>query len=258
MPLKNYLKLARSIKNWPLYFRKKFQDALYITRGAELEMEVPKNFFYVFKEIFMEDFYSIDDLLKHIPEVPTVVDVGGNVGYFSFLIASKRKGAKVFAYEPMIDNVKIFQSNLHRNKSLEERIKLKQKAVTGTEQSSISLFFDDMDHNTVIASVYPEFSNANKREIRMEAVSLSRIIEENGLKSIDLLKMDCEGSEYPILYDSPASIWPFIQCLAIEVHELDSDKMNFRYLSSFIRDKGFEIKSRLDPNSCYYLMAYRN
>jgi len=258
MPLKNYLKLAKSIKNWPLYFRKKFQDALYITRGAELEMEVPRNFFYVFKEIFMEDFYSIDDLLKHIPEAPTIVDVGGNVGYFSFLIASKRKEAKVFAYEPMSDNIKIFQSNIHRNKNLEERIKLKQKAVTGTEQPSVSLFFDEKDHNTVIASVYPEFSNANKKEIRMEAVSLSKIIEENELNRIDLLKMDCEGSEYPILYESPAGIWPFIQCLAIEVHELDNGTRNFSYLSSFIKDKGFVIKSRLDPNSCHYLMAFRN
>jgi FkbM family methyltransferase len=258
MPLKNYLKLAKSIKNWPLYFRKKFQHALYITRGAELEMEVPQNFFYVFKEIFMEDFYSIDELLNHIPEVPTVVDVGGNVGYFSFLIASKRKKAKVFAYEPMPDNIKIFQSNIARNKDLQERIKLQQKAVTGTDQASVSLFFDDKDHNTVIASVYPEFSDANKKEIHMEAVSLSRIIEENELNTIDLLKMDCEGSEYPILYESPAGIWPLIHCLAIEVHELDKDKRNFSYLSSFIKDKGFEVESRLDPNSCYYMMAYRN
>jgi hypothetical protein len=62
MPLKNYIRLGRSIKNWPLYLKKKSSDAVYITRGAELEMEVPHSFFYVFKEIFMEDFYSIDKL----------------------------------------------------------------------------------------------------------------------------------------------------------------------------------------------------
>jgi FkbM family methyltransferase len=257
MPIKNYIRLGKLIQNWPLYFNKRFQDAVYITRGG-LEMEVPKEFFYVFKEIFMEDFYTINELLKYVPSKPIIVDIGGNVGYFSFLIASKKKDATVFAFEPMIDNVKIFRSNINRNKNLEKTIRLEQKAVTGIEQLSVSLFFDDKDYNTVIASIYPEFSIANKKEIKINAISLSKIIEENNLNKIDLLKMDCEGSEYPILYDSPDSVWPFIQCMAIEVHELDGDKKNFTYLSSFIKSKGFEIKSRLDPNACHYLMAHRN
>ncbi len=258
MPLKNYIRLGKSIKNWPLYFRKKFQDAVYITRGAELNMEVPESFFYVFKEIFMEDFYSIDTLLKHIPGKSNIVDVGGNAGYFSFLMASKRQMAQIFAYEPIAENISVFKSNIERNKGLDQRLRVEQLAVTGEEQSFIALFFDDVHHNTVIASVYREFSHENKKEVRIKAISLARIIEENKLDRIDLLKLDCEGSEYPILYDSPSELWPFIQCLAIEVHELDDDKRNFRHLSSFIKNKGFKIQSRLDPNACHYLMAYRN
>ncbi len=258
MPLKNYIKLGKSIKNWPIYFKKRFQDAVYITRGAGLEMEVPRIFFYVFKEIFMEDFYSINELLKHISDEPVIVDIGGNAGYFSFLIASKRQRAKIFAYEPMAENFSVFQSNIDRNKGLEKRIHVEQKAVTGMEQSSVNLFFDDVHHNTVIASVYPEFSDANKKEVAVKAISLTRIVKENKLNRIDLLKLDCEGSEYPVLYDSPSEVWSSIQCLAIEVHELDSDKKNFRYLTSFIEDKGFKTQSRLDLNACHYLMAYRN
>ena len=258
MPLRNYLRLIKSVKNWPLYFRKKFQDASYVTRGAELQMEVGRNFFYVFKEIFMEDFYSIDELLKHISNEPVVLDIGGNAGYFSFLIASKRQRAKIFAYEPIDENISVFKANIKRNKGLEKRIHLEQKAVTGKEQSSVSLFFDDADHNTIIASVYPEFSEANKREIQIKAVSLAQIIQENRLGRVDLVKLDCEGSEFPILYDSPSEIWPSINCLAVEVHELDNDKRNFVYLSSFIEAKGFKVQSRLEPTGCHYLMAYRN
>jgi FkbM family methyltransferase len=258
MPLKNYLRLIKSVKNWPTYFRKKFQDACYITRGAQLEMEVRKNFFYVFKEIFMEDFYSIDELLKHISNEPVVLDIGGNAGYFSFLIASKRQRAKIFAYEPITENISVFQSNINRNKGLEDRIHLEQKAVTGKDQAFISLFFDNIGHNTVVASVYPEFSEANKKELQIKAVSLAQIIRENNLHTVDLVKLDCEGSEFPILYDSPSEVWPLIKCLAVEVHELDNGRRNFIHLSSFVKNKGFKVQSRLDPNGCYYLMAYRN
>jgi len=257
MPLKNYILLGKSIKNWPLYFKKKSRDAIYITRGAELEMEVPHSFFYVFKEIFMEDFYSINKLLKHIPAQPIIIDIGGNAGYFSFLIASKRKQAKVFAYEPIPENIDVFRSNITRNKGLEKRIQLYQQAVTGVEQPSVTLFFDDVHHNTVIASVYQEFSADNKKAIQIDAISLAKIIAQKNLAVVDLLKLDCEGSEYPILYDSPAHIWTLIKCIAIEVHELDNDKRNCRYLSSFLRNKGFKMIIRPDANGCYYLLAYK-
>ncbi len=167
MPVKNYIQLGKSIKNWPLYFRKKFRDAIYITRGARLEMEVPHNFFYVFKEIFMEDFYSIDKLLKQIPSQPVIIDVGANAGYFSFLITSKRRKALVFSYEPITENIEVFKSNIRRNKDLEKRIHLDQKVVTGTDQPSVTLFFDDVHHNTVIASVYQEFSMDNKKAVQL-------------------------------------------------------------------------------------------
>ena len=257
MPLKNYIRLGKSISNWPVYFKKKFQDAVYITRGAELKMEVPKEFFYVFKEIFMEDFYSIDRLLKHIPDKSVILDIGGNAGYFSFLIASRKRNAEIFAFEPIAENISVFRSNIKRNLGLENRLHLEQKAVTGKKQLSVSLFFDNISHNTVVASVYPEFSDANKKEIRIDAISLAEIIEENKLARIDLIKLDCEGSEYPILYDSPSEVWPVIRCLAVEVHELDADKKNFRCLYSFLQGKGFQIHSRLDPNGCHYVMAHK-
>jgi FkbM family methyltransferase len=173
------------------------------------------------------------------------------------LIASKKPGAQVFAYEPIAENIRLFKSNISRNKGLEKKIHLDQKAVTGTEQPHVVLFFDNIHHNTVIASVYQEFSAANKKEVQVDAVSLSKIIEQNNLAVIDLLKLDCEGSEYPILYDSPLHIWSLIKCLAIEVHELDNDKRNCRHLASFLGKKGFEMIIRSDANGCYYLLAYR-
>jgi FkbM family methyltransferase len=261
MPLQNYITLSKHIKNWPLYFKRKYfkskGNARYVTKGNELTIEVPDHFFYVFKEIFMEDFYEIDKLLPHVPVNASIVDIGANVGFFSFLMAAKRKNAKIYSYEPMENNLRLFRSNLELNPTIKDSIKAEQKAITGGEVKSIKLFFDDVHSNTVISSVYEDFSKDNTRSVEIEAMSLAEIIRKNNLQVIDILKLDCEGSEYPILYDSPASVWPLIKCLCIEVHELDTEKRNHNYLSGFLKEKGYQLSSTLDANDCYYLLAWK-
>jgi hypothetical protein len=97
-----YKNLRRHIANWPLYFKRKYfkddKPAVYKTRGTQLSMQVPDRFFHVFKEIYMEDFYGIEHLLEKIAAKPVIVDIGANVGYFSFLMASKRSGASIYAF----------------------------------------------------------------------------------------------------------------------------------------------------------------
>ena len=261
MPLRNYINLGKHIKNWPLYFKRKYfkpkGNPFYITRGNELKIEVPDQFFYVFKEIFMEDFYETNKLLPYVPVNATIVDIGANVGFFSFLMAAKRKEAVIYSYEPMENNLQLFHSNLQRNPGSDARIKTKQKAVTGKEIRSVKLFFDNIHSNTVISSVYEDFSKENTQITEIEATSLAKIIEQNNLQVIDVLKLDCEGSEYPILYDSPESVWPLIKCLCIEVHEMDNEKRNHKFLSEFLKEKGYQQSSRLDANGCYYLHAWK-
>lgn len=261
MPLKNYIQLASHIRNWSLYFKRKYSKpgaaAVYFTRGRELAIEVPDHFFYVFKEIFMEDFYETNKLLRYVPDAPVIVDIGANVGFFSFLMAAKRKNAQIFAYEPMEENLRLFRSNLQRNAGSEKLIRAERKAVTGERIPSVKMFFDPVNANTVISSIYQDFSKDNTRATEVPAISLEEIITANGLTTVDVLKLDCEGSEYPILYDSPASVWPLIKCLCIEVHQLDEERRNYAYLSQFLKEKGFRQESRLDANGCYYLLAWR-
>ena len=256
-----YRNLRKHMRNWPLYFKKKHfktdKPARYVFRGDGVKLEVPDHFFYVFKEIFMEDFYETDKLLPHVPANAVIVDIGANVGFFSFLMTANRKEAAIYAYEPMENNVKVFAGNIKLNSDKRNNIRVEQKAVTGKEVPSVKLFFDDVNYDTVISSIYEDFSAKNTKAVEIAATSLSRIIADNHLTVIDILKLDCEGSEYPILYDSPQTIWPLIRCLCIEVHELDKEKRNVNYLSGFLRDKGYQLHSRPDINGCYYVMAWK-
>ncbi|NCI45448.1 FkbM family methyltransferase [Sediminibacterium soli] len=260
MSIAKYTQLVRHIKNWPLYFKrvhKQNNTARYITRGVPIQFDVPPRFYEVFREVFMEDFYKINDLVRHLPAKPTIVDIGGNVGYFSTLIASKKADARIVAFEPMKENAAVFQSNLSLNKGLENRIQLHNAAITGNYNGTIRIFFDVESENSVIASVMDDFSTLNTASREVAALSVEEACKRYSINQIDLLKLDCEGSEYPILYEMPGHVFDRIKTIAIESHDLDEGERNTGALKKFLEAKGFSVDSAVAENNCYYLKAWR-
>lgn len=255
-----YFQLIRHISNWPVYFKRKHEmnkTATYITRGRLLSFEVPPLYYHVFREIFMEDFYKISELASSLPQQPVVVDIGGNVGFFSFALAAKKKQVKIYAFEPMRENIAVFQKNIKCNHGLGNEILVFEKAVTGNYEGSIELFFDNINDNSIVASVLNDFSSENTASRQVEAISLEKILSDNHIEKIDLLKVDCEGSEYPIFYESPPDIFDHIQQIAIETHDLDTSDRNTASLARFLEQKGYAVTQYQQENHCYYLKAYR-
>jgi len=257
-----YRNLIRHIRNWPLYFsrklRKGYRAMSFVTRGNRLRFRVPTwSLFLVFKEIFVSDFYGIDALLKKLPPRPVVLDIGANAGYFEMILFSKMAEATVYAYEPIPSNYTLFQQNLALNPSLSDRIHLFNKAVTGTPQETVELFMETETENSVIASVYSDFDRKNHFTLRVPAISLGQILEETGIERADLVKIDCEGSEYPIIYETPAACWEKLSFLTIEVHDLDEQQRNVGYLSRFLEQQGYAVVSALAHDNCHALEAIR-
>lgn len=264
MSLKKYYTLSKHIKNWRTYFKRlheKKETTTYITKGKPLQFSVPPVFFFVFKEIFMEDFYHIETLLKNIPNDAVVLDIGCNAGLFSFITLSKKTNAKIYAYDPMEVNVELFNNNIalnkDLNKDLNKQIKVFKNAVTGKEQGTIQLFYDDVNNDSVIASVFENFSEHNNKSTMVDTISLLQIIKKNNLTKVDLLKLDCEGSEYPILYESPDEIWNYIKVMTIETHELDNKEKNTKALVKFLESKNYKIEMHQADNLCYSIRAYK-
>jgi FkbM family methyltransferase len=256
-----YRNLVRNIRNWPLYFTRKLRkgyDLSFVTRGNPLRFRVPSWALYqVFKEIFVTDFYDIDALLKKLPARPVVVDIGANAGYFNMLLFSKIVDATVFAYEPIPSNCALFQENIALNPALGGRIHLFNKAVTGASREAVQLFMETDVANSVIASVFSDFDGQNQFTLRVPAVSLRQVLEENQIERVDLLKIDCEGSEYPIIYESPPSCWAKISILTIEVHDLDKDQRNVSYLARYLESQGYQVASAPVHSNCHALEAVR-
>ncbi|WP_110984088.1 FkbM family methyltransferase [Acaryochloris thomasi] len=138
-----------------------------------------------------------------IPETlqPTdvIIDIGAHIGSFSHL-CWQRGARKIFAFEPFPENFELCQSNLAATS-----VTLANKAVWTLDPSPLSPLFltgfspmlldgpDPItpgDMNTGTPSV---FGSAGKA---VETIALDDII---GDQSVRILKVDCEGSEFPIL-----------------------------------------------------------
>lgn len=257
-----YRNLIRHIRNWPVYFaaklKNRFEEVSFVTRGNHLKFRVPTHALYlVFKEIFLTDFYNIDALLRKLPQRPVVVDIGANAGYFNLLLFSRLSEATVYAYEPIQANYALFGEHISINPLLAKHVHLFHKAVTGTPHDEVELYMETNSENSVIASVFNDFDSQNHFTQKVPAISLSQILEENKIERADLVKIDCEGSEYPILYETPRDCWEKMPFLTIEVHDLDADRRNVGALSEFLKTHGYEVISVPTHSNCHTVEASR-
>ena len=238
-----YIRLCRNLSNWWLYLGVKLgvtdMDPLIFRTRNDIVIEVPRALLHEFKEIFMEECYT-KKLDLRIPPEPVVIDIGANAGFFSMFAASRFPGARIFSYEPVANNFR----QLERNRDLNDtaRITCVPHAVFG-HSGEISLSFDPNDSFTTYANVFGG-SRPRDEAVRVPCVTLPEILETHHLERCDILKIDCEGSEYDILYRCPGESLQRVTRMAIEVHHGTAPDQNIDALSAYLVSHGFETRRR--------------
>jgi FkbM family methyltransferase len=163
----------------------------------------------------------------------------------------------VFAYEPIVENYTLFQANVKRNKIMADKVTVFNRAVTGSPIDEVTIYKEVESDNSVTASIYTDFADTNHNTIKVKAITLQQIIESNNLESVDLLKLDCEGSEYPIIYETPKYVWDKVKMVFMEDHPLDKDKRNHEAAIGFLKALGFTCSSLPADNGCFGVLAVR-
>jgi len=162
-----------------------------------------------------------------------VVDIGASLGSFS--LDAARQGARVLAYEPAPESFELLSQTIKLNRS-EGKIKPFRLGVAGragkrkfflTRFSPLSSFFAGGDS-----------------KISVDCVTLEDIFKKHRLKKLDLLKLDCEGAEYEILYETPAEILEKIKEIRLEYHVLPAKNANPDALTDFLLHRGFALVNR--------------
>ncbi|MFH1968259.1 MAG: FkbM family methyltransferase [bacterium] len=183
-----------------------------------------------------------------IEDNSVIIDIGANIGVFS-LFASQSKNIKVYAYEPMPENYDLLKENIALNK-LENNIFPFNSAIGGQKEKR-KLFLGDSPFPSFLSISDSPFNafhgnhdqEKNQKYTEIDCVPLKDIFDKNNIQKCDILKMDCEGAEFEILYNLPDEYFKRIKKIRMEYHNHISDKKNnIEYLVEFLDQKGYKIK----------------
>ena len=72
-------------------------------------------------------------------------------------------------------------------------------------------------------------------------MTLPQIFQQYQIDTIDFLKLDCEGSEYDILYNLGATMFERIAVISLEFHDLHDPERSGYTLALFFLKMGYTI-----------------
>jgi FkbM family methyltransferase len=205
----------------------------------------------IIREILISNVY-----LRHgfiIKKNDIVVDIGAQIGIFTLMAAGNATKGHVYSYEPMKKNFQYLKKNIERNKLSNVSI-FNLGVLDKTE--SIKLFLSETC--TGSHSIIPcKKQKRSKFEI-INCIGLNEIFQLNKIKKCDFLKIDCEGSEYKILFNTSKDIFSKIRRIAMEYHLFENSPQH-RHLKKFLEKNGFEvimtkpIEMKMTKAACRYI-----
>jgi FkbM family methyltransferase len=126
------------------------------------------------------------------------IDIGSNVGAFTYFVASNDMYEEVYAFEPSQETHRTSVAILGQLGALKKDVEVVNLAVTGKSGDKFFLHANPSGRSGDASLIEPEGGSTQKELVT--TISLDDIIEKIGKDRIDFIKMDCEGAELDILY----------------------------------------------------------
>ena len=167
-----------------------------------------------FDKVMMEGPYGYvdEDFDVTIKDSDVVIDVGAWIGDFSAYAA--KKGATVYAFEPIADNYKILSKTVKLN---EPKIIPIQK---GLGSANLDLEISINENNTSGSCMY--LRKCTKKE-KIKITTLDEFAKQEKLNKINFIKADIEGEERHLLRGAKMVLREFAPKLAICTYHSPED-----------------------------------
>jgi len=181
------------------------------------------------------DLKMLDIELKNKKD-PTIVDIGSNQGFSVLWFKYNYPGAKIHAYEPVKKSFNILEKNVLDN-NLKDCV-LNNSGVSDKDKTAIIF------HHSGGAGLGDNLfiNSGGDEEEQIKLVNL-----DSKFDSIDLLKLDAEGSEYSILKN--CVFWKKADKIIIEFHDhLKPDNVDYK---SLIKNAGFKLDKKVGEGTVY-------
>ena len=179
-------------------------------------------------------------------DAKVILDIGANIGIASNYLSRRFPQAKIFAFEPVPANFAL----LGRNVESLDNVTPVNRAL-GAKDGSFEMFYSDTPKNQGGFSFHQPGSNAEQR-LRVEVREAKSIMQELGIESADVIKIDTEGSEYDILTNLGHDFLGKVKWIYGELH----DNRDFELLAFL--SKQFHIGVKKTINKRLFMFQARN
>lgn len=208
----------------------------YFRNGLKLRIhDKSKRLNIVFYEIFLKNIYDGRPEF-HINHNDVIVDIGAHLGFFSIKSSQLAKNGMVYALEPFSLHYKLLRDNVSTNNI--KNIKLFNVALSS---SSCPLeFFYTLQGEPGDTSLYVLDAEKKLHKEIVNSITLDEFFKNENISKCDFMKLDCEGAEYDILFNSSDETISKINRIAMEWHRFVPEHEP-RKMENFLRDKGFKV-----------------
>ena len=146
----------------------------------------------------------------------TFVDVGANVGGYSFWVASRMAaGGRVVAVEPNPSLARQLRYNMRANRAGDRMCVVEAAVGAESGTGALTLGARNSGENRLLG----DGESTGEATVPVRVATLADLVDEAGIDRIDCLKVDVEGREaeviQPFLTDAPRAAWP--GCLIVEL-----------------------------------------
>lgn len=167
------------------------------------------------------------------------VDIGANVGLFSFFVAScAGSNARILAVEPERENLRRLRFNIDANRGLPIRV---LPHALGDTAGTVEIEIDTADRGGT--RTRPMRAGGG---VAVESKPLVQLLAEENVMRIDALKIDVEGAEdrilLPFFKTAPKDLWP--RLIVIE----DSRQSWSADLFAELDARGYKVTGRTRQN----------
>jgi FkbM family methyltransferase len=203
------------------------------------------------KETFLDRFYEKYGFA--IQPGWNIIDVGAGIGEYTLYAALAQPGIHLFSFEPYTESFVLMQENLAINAVTNVQVFNEAiGAATG------ELILDLAGGEPLQFQSHPDKTARIGNGVTVNSLSLADALAKLNLESCDLLKLDCEGAEYPILFSAPQTVLDRIQRIVMEYHD-NLTHYTHADLAAFLQARGFEVETFPNPVHSHlgYLRAQR-
>ena len=177
------------------------------------------------KGVYREIFEGKKDLI--------VVDAGANCGLVTQYFREYAK--QVYAIEPSPEHFEALKKNKEFNEW--DNVAVINAGLFGADgEAEVYTNRGNLTMNSLTA-------NYNQGGTKIKTITLETLMKENEIDEIDFLKMDIEGSEYPIIKSEGFKrVLPKIKAMVVEFHPWANNNEDYRPLVEIITSAGFTTK----------------